>query len=100
MDFARLDGVTRRASPSARERGREGVVAERAAFLDRQPSLDVRRLVFLDESGVRRGSSPRYGWAPLGQVAPGPVVGGHWQTISMIGAIAIDGIRNLITINS
>ena len=28
------------------------------------------------------------------------MVGGHWQTISMIGAIAMDGIRSMITINS
>ncbi|MCP4503641.1 MAG: hypothetical protein GY822_27235 [Deltaproteobacteria bacterium] len=32
----------KKTTPTARERNREDVVAKRASFLDRQPSLDVR----------------------------------------------------------
>jgi transposase len=87
-------------TPVARERETEAVKARREAFIALQPSLDPKRLVFVDESGFRLGSSPRFGWAPRGQDAPGKTVQGAWQTITMIGAIALDGFRGFMTIDA
>jgi transposase len=56
--------------------------------------------VFVDESGFRLGSSPRHGWAPRGQDAPGREVHGKWETITMMGAMALDGIRGFMTIDA
>jgi len=84
----------------ARERERLGVQEKRKAFLEHQPQLEVRRLVFLDESGFRLGSSPRYGWAPKGAKAPGKHVQGKWETITMLGAVALDGLRGFMTIDA
>jgi transposase len=60
----------------------------------------VRRLVFVDESGFRLGSPPRHGWAPRGEDSPGYGIHGDWKTVTMIGAIALDGFRGMMTVNA
>ena len=91
---------TQKKTPIARERDTAVVQAKRAAFVATQLSLDPSRLIFVDESGLRLGSPPRYGWAPRGEDAPGKTVCGAWQTITMLGAIALSGFRGLMTIDA
>lgn len=73
---------------------RPEAVAERAAFVAAQSSLDPAKLVLLDEAGVDIAMSPECGWAPPGQtpVIERPAPG---RRISLIGAIALDGSRAL-----
>lgn len=87
-------------TPVAYERDREDVALKRKAFLELQPNLDPSRLVFVDESGFRLGSSPRHGWAPRGEDSAGRGVYGKWETVTMIGAIALDGFRGVMTIDA
>lgn len=94
----RLD--TQKKTTVAYERDRPDVVAKREAFLDKQGALDIRRLVFLDESGFRLGATPRFGWAPRGKKALGKAVCGRWENVTMIGAIALDGFRGMMTMNA
>jgi transposase len=91
---------TQKKTPVARERDTEAVQARRASFLECQSTLDPARLIFVDESGFRLGSPPRYGWAPRGVDAPGKHVCGAWQQVTMIGALALDGFRGLMTIDA
>ena len=49
----------RKKTPVARERERDDVRQRRAVFSVEQSELDARRLVFLDESGFRLGSTQR-----------------------------------------
>jgi len=91
---------TQKKTPFARERDREDVKAKRAAFLEDQAELDPARLIFLDESGFRLGAPPHYGWAVRGEKAPGKSVQGSWETITMIGALALDGFRGFMTIDA
>jgi transposase len=84
----------------ARERDRPDVVAKRLVFTQAQPTLDPTRLVFLDESGFRLGSPPHYGWAPVGEKSIGRATHGDWCTMTMIGAIALDGWRGFVTIDA
>jgi len=91
---------TQKKTPFARERDREDVKAKREAFLENQAELDPARLIFLDESGFRLGSPPHYGWAVRGEKSPGKSVQGSWETITMIGALALDGFRGFMTIDS
>lgn len=74
--------------------------AKREAFVAAQATLDPARLVFIDESGFRLGSPPRYGWAKRGEDAPGKGTHGAWRTVTMIGAMALDGFRSLVTIEA
>jgi transposase len=57
-------------------------------------------LVFVDESGFRLGTPPRYGWAPRGKKSFGKHVCGRWETITLLGAVALDGFRGFMTINA
>ncbi len=84
----------------AREQDRPDVQAKRETFIARQPSLDATKLIFLDESGFRLGSPPNYGWSPLGEKALGKATHGKWCTMTMIGAVALDGWRGFVTIDA
>lgn len=87
-------------TPTARERERPDVQERRQTFLQEQEELDASRLIFLDESGFRLGTPPHYGWAPKGKKAFGRAKIGGWKSMTMIGAIALDGFRGFMTINA
>ncbi len=53
---------------------------------------DARRLIFLDESGVRVGMKRLYGRAARGWRVVDHASGGHWQTHTMTAAIGVGGI--------
>jgi transposase len=89
-----------RKTPIARERDRPDVEAKRKAFLLAQAMLDPKRLRFIDESGFRLGSPPHYGWAPIGEKSPGKSTQGDWTTMTMIGAIGLDGFGGLMSIDA
>jgi len=94
----RLDAQKK--TPVARERERPDVEEQREAFRARQPELDVKRLVFVDESGFRLGTPLRYGWAPRGDDSIAKAVHGKWTNMTMVGAIALDGFRGFMTIDA
>jgi hypothetical protein len=54
-------------------------------------AIDPACLVFVDESGVTRSMTRRYGRAPKGQRVPGAVPLGYWEVTTLIGALALDG---------
>jgi transposase len=60
-------------------------------------ALDTERLVFLDESGLRLGTPPRYGWSRRGVDSPAGHVQGQWTTMTMMGAVGLDGFRGFGT---
>ena len=97
---ARLRLHAQKKTPVARERDQPAVQAKRAAFIEQQPNLNPAKLVFLDESGFRLGSPPHYGWAPVGEKSPGKSTCGAWRTMTMLGAIALDGWRGFVTIDA
>ena len=72
----------------------------RAEFSAQRVGYDAKRFVFLDESGMRLGEVPRYGWAPRGQKASARAKHSPWKTVTMIGAIAMDGIRGFVNIEA
>ncbi len=84
----------------AKERERPDVKQKQQAFLAKQPHLDPEKLIFVDESGFRLGGTPRYGWAPRGDDAPGSHVQGKWENVTMVGAMALNGFRGFMTIDS
>ncbi len=53
---------------------------------------DSRRLIFLDESGVRIGMKRLYGRAARGWRVIDHASGGHWRTHTMTAAIGVGGV--------
>ena len=72
---------------------------KRELFVNLQPTLVAKQLIFLDESGMRLGATTRYGWAPRGAKAFGKAPGA-WKTVTMIGAIGLNGFRGFANIES
>lgn len=60
--------------------------------------IDPARLVFLDESGVDTSMTPLYARAPKGQRAVGRAPGGHWKRLTILGAIALNGLVATMTV--
>ncbi|WP_244224815.1 IS630 family transposase [Corallococcus sicarius] len=59
--------------------------------------MDVRRLVFLDESFCNTSMAREDGWAPVGQRARGLRPGGRWTTLTLVGAIRVGCRPKLMT---
>lgn len=76
----------------ASEQDRADVAAARTAWRDEAAGLDAARLVFLDESGIDTRLTRTHARAPRGRRAHGRVPGGHWERLTLIGALARDGI--------
>jgi len=65
---------------------------DRKAFERTMRSLDPAKLVFLDESGFATNLARRYGWAPV-DTRPTLLVAKYGKRLTVIGAIALDGVR-------
>lgn len=66
--------------------------AAREAFVETRVSIDLDRLVFLDESGAKTGMTPLHGRALRGERVVDHAPHGHWQTTTMIGAVRLSGV--------
>ena len=100
MHFSPLTYLTKKTLFS-KERESERVTKLRVDYKAQQPSLDVKNLIFIDESGYRLGSCKRYGWSEKGVRALGFTDDkGGWQTMTMIGAMSLRDICSFMTIDS
>lgn len=61
-------------------------------------TLDPSRLVFLDESGFKDNLHRNYGWAPEG-TKPTLYAARQGRNLTVMGAMALDGVRAMATLN-
>jgi transposase len=76
----------------AAEQEREDVARERAAWRAELAEVDPARLLFVDETGIDTRMARAYGRAARGRRAPGKVPWGHRERLTVIGALALDGV--------
>lgn len=57
-----------------------------------QPTLDLKRLVFIDETSASTNMTRRYGRAPQGERLVCKVPHGHWKTTTFIAALRHDRV--------
>ena len=62
--------------------------------------LPVERLVFLDESGVTTKMARTHARAPRGQRAYGSIPLGSWQRLTVLGALACEGLVGTMSIEA
>jgi transposase len=77
----------------AAEQDRPDVVQARADWRYAQSEVDPQRLVFVDETGLKTDMNRFRGWAESSERLVDASPGGHWQTSSLVHAIALDGTR-------
>ena len=76
----------------ASEQGRPDVARKRERWKARQGSIDLKRLVFIDETWAKTNMAPLRGWAARGQRLIGCAPFGHWNTMTFVAALRHDGI--------
>jgi transposase len=75
----------------ASEQEREDIAKSRDEWRKFQEAVDVRRLVFLDESGLKTNMTRRYGRARNGNRCFDSAPCGHWETVTILSSIRLDG---------
>jgi transposase len=60
-------------------------------------TLNLARLVFIDESFAKTGMRREYGWSPRGTRSHGRMPVRSWKTVSLIGAIRLNQRPRLMT---
>ena len=68
------------------------MAAERVVWKASQPEIDIRRLVFIDETGASTKMARLYGRAPYGQRCVAAIPHGHWKTTTFVGALRSTGM--------
>jgi transposase len=76
----------------AAEQDREDVKTAREEWREKQPSIDPRQLVFIDETGTTTNLTRLRGRAPKGQRLIGKTPHGHWKLTTFIAALRHDQI--------
>jgi transposase len=76
--------ATERDTPEVRKKRRE--------FREEVDSIEPKRLVFVDETGVTTAMTPAYGRAPRGErvEASAPA---SWESVTVIAALGLDGVK-------
>jgi len=75
------------------------VTKAREQYRHEMATVDPLRLVFVDESGCRIGMTRDYGRSAPGQRVAGQKPASWGDNITMIGAIGLEGIRALMTVD-
>ena len=86
-------GLTRQEkSLYADQRDRPDVQAERERYRQEVGTIETKRLVFVDETGVTTTMTPAYARGPRGQRVVDSVPA-SWETVTVIAALGLDGVR-------
>ncbi len=104
----RADDVPRGAPPQAAaqkklihaaERDTERVQTARHAYAEEAVEFDLRRLKFVDESGVNISMTRLYGRAPRGERVFDSAPQNYGENVTMLGALSATGLCALMTVN-
>jgi hypothetical protein len=83
----------------ASERARDDIAEARRLWAALQVKLDVRRLIFLDETWIKTNIARLVGWAPAGERLIGRVPHGHWKTTTFLAGLRHDRIVAPLVVN-
>jgi transposase len=76
----------------AAEQHREDVTEERNHWQELQKTLDIEKVVFIDETWTKTNMTPSHGRAERGKRVIEHVPHGHWKTTTFVGALRHDGL--------
>jgi transposase len=85
----RVGWTRKKRSVGASERDEDA----RARWREQLSRVDVRRLVFVDESGTPTALARRYGWAPRGRRAHAQVPRHHGRNTTRVVGLSGDGLQ-------
>jgi transposase len=74
------------------------VQAERSHYRDLSATLDLRRVKFIDESGINLAMTRLYGRAPRGERVLGSAPQNYGQNVTILGALSCTGLEAVMTV--
>jgi transposase len=92
--------ATEKKTLHASERDTPRVRALRGHWKRRVAAVDPAKLVFVDESGINTSMTRTRGRGVPGARVAGAVPQGHWTTLTMVGALRLDGMAAAATVNA
>lgn len=84
----------------AAERDTEANRKRRQEFLQIIQSIPLKKLIFLDESGVTTQMTRQWGRAPKGERVIEATPQGHWKVLTTLGAMSLRGMEAAMTVES
>lgn len=84
----------------AQERDTEENLERRREFLELIATIDLERLLFLDESGITTTMTRLYGRAAAGQRVHEATPQSHWTVVTLIGALRVSGMVAPMTVEA
>jgi transposase len=84
----------------ASERDTPRVQRRRRRWAAEAKQVPAKKLVFVDESGANTAMTRSRGRAPRGERVAGAVPNGHWSTLTMIGALRLEGLAAAATVDA
>ena len=84
--------VAQKKTCHAAEQGRADVAAAREAWRQTQSSLNIDRLVFIDETWATTNMARTRGRARRGERLRAAIPHGHWKTTTFVAGLRQDGI--------
>jgi transposase len=84
----------------ASERDTPRVQRLRRQWAQEAKDVPAKKLVFVDESGANTAMTRARGRAPRGERVAGAVPNGHWSTLTMIGALRLEGLAAAATVDA
>jgi transposase len=87
-------------TPHASERDTPRVRRLRRRWLEEVARVPAKKLVFVDESGANTAMTRARGRAPRGERVAGAVPNSHWSTVTMIGALRLEGVAAAATVDA
>ncbi len=97
-DTAQARAHAKKKTLTATEQETPRIQELRRRFVEIAKKLDPRRLVFIDEAGSHIAMTRDYARAPRGERAHGSVPRNAGTVTTMIGALDLNGVRALMTI--
>ncbi len=82
----------------AAERDTPRVQGERSLYRVLSATLDLRRVKFIDESGINLALTRLYGRAPRGERALGSAPQNYGQNVTILGALSCTGLEAVMTV--
>jgi len=82
----------------ASERDTPRVQSERALYRDLSATLDLRRVKFIDESGLNLAMTRLYGRAPRGERVLGSAPQNYGPNVTILGALSCAGLEAVMTV--
>ena len=100
MQFINFFGFVFKKTLKASEQEREDMVQARREWKEFQKTVDINRLVFLDESGAKTNMIRLYDRSFQATRCHDSAPNGHWETVIDLSSLRLDGTTESVVFDS